>query len=287
MNEKGEQSSLAKKENYIPKLEFKEDEGNDKAFKLKWPEASPVQGWLVFASSNESYKSEDLTKTVSQIIAKIEEDIDYKINQINAKINGMGERDKVQLNPAILMVFSEIEDQIKGDKDVINKLTGQNYQFFVTGYTTLNTNNLAEPLYKKVLFITDLEFVFLLEELKKFELKSSTGSDGREQLQTVFRQVLETYLGGKEAKKVIKTISLGQVMGYITGSNSSSTLLSKWKIEDLTNEKALNNSDFNQIIDYISNQKQKLDKVKETEKKKYRYEEDDKEYYWVPAEFMP
>jgi hypothetical protein len=184
------------------------------------------------------------------------------------------------------MVFSEIEDMIKGDKDIISKLTEQNYQFFVTGYTTMNTNNLVEPLFNNVLFITDDEFSKLIEQLREFEVKTSTGSEGRIQLQKVFKQIVQTYLGS-EAKKRMKTIQLGEVMGLITGLSSSSSLLTKYKIEDLTNDKVLNNSDFSKIVEYILNQSQKLQDIKGKERNKFRYQEDSGDYFWVPSEFMP
>jgi hypothetical protein len=286
INAKGQESNTAQKANYIPKLDFKQDENNENAFKLRFPDASPVQGWLVFASMGSSFKSEDLIASVSQIIEKIDEDIELKIAGVNARLNGMGERTKIELNPALLMVFSEIEDMIKGDKDIISKLTEQNYQFFVTGYTTMNTNNLVEPLFSNVLFITDDEFTKLNEELKQFEVKTSTGSEGRIQLQKVFKQIVQTYLGS-EAKKRIKTIQLGEVLGLITGLSSTSSLLSKYKIEDLTNDKVLNNSEFTKIVEYILNQSQKLQDIKGKERNKFRYQEDNGDYYWVPAEYMP
>lgn len=286
INEKSQESNTAKKANYIPKLDFKQDEKNENAFKLKYPDASPIQGWLVFASVGESFKSEDLTKVVSEIIEGIEFDIEIKIEGVNARLNGMGERTKIALNPALLMVFSEIEDMIKGDKDIVSKLTEQNYQFFVTGYTPLTTSNLTEPLYNNILFVTDDEFTKLIEELRLFEVKTSTGSEGREQLQKVFKQILQTYLGS-EAKKRFKTIGLGEILGLVTGLSSTSTLLSKYKIDDLTNEKVLNNSDFIKMVDYITSQSQKLQEIKGKERNKFRYQEDNGDYYWIPAEFMP
>ena len=224
----------------------------------------------------------------STIFSTIEEANDYKQNANIVNKRFLWQNNVIETIPFLqnkkFHVF-DVSDNIA--KVNFNEKNGLDLnQITEIGFAPVINSNLKYPLFKYSIFLTDDEFTKLNEELKQFELKTYTGSEGRIQLQKVFKQIVQTYLGS-EAKKRIKTIQLGEVMGLITGLSSTSSLLSKYKIEDLTNYKVLNNSEFTKIAEYILNQSQKLQEIKGKERNKFRYQVNNGDYYWVPAEYMP
>src|SRR5690606_3273413 len=108
-------------------------------------------------------------------------------------------------------------------------------QFFIQGYTSLNTKAQNTPVYQRVIFANDDEYIKIKESFQTLiEALGVTSIDQiRGTIVDVMKTLLASYIGIEEANRRINTLTAGELQQIMTGlSTSKTSILNKHKIID-------------------------------------------------------
>lgn len=251
-------------------------------YALDYATTSPVPGRIIFADKGSSMAVTYLEDGINSFIQGANENIEIRLTELDAQLTGIGERSEKKLNAAIIYYMSKLGTDVNS-AEVVKKYTEDNYQFFIKAYTTLDVKGLQYPLFKYILFVDNDEYVDLVKVLQKV-VSDESGSVLRENMVTVYKQLVLTYIGDKNAKEMMNT-NLGVVMEKVTGIPSRSKFLKEHTIGDLENHKIVTDQDLDGLMIYMKN---KLALLKQARMdKNASFENNDETYYWLPESILP
>lgn len=206
-----------------------------RCYKLDYPEGSTVQGVLAYSSISDYFSTNLIYEKVDSLMKVTEHKVDADIQELSSKINGIGNK-KIKMNAVVNDFLFKLGKQVK-DKDIIKKYKGNNYQFFIPGYTSLTTNSIEDGtgLYKKVLYMTLEELSDMKASIGQLNV-TGTGTELRKNLKDAFKQILTNYLGDKGAMKALKENSnLDYVLKLVTGLPTNNAFLKSHSVNDFDN----------------------------------------------------
>jgi hypothetical protein len=259
------------------------DQVDDKnIYQLKYPVTSPIPGMVLFADKGNPMATSYLESSISSFIQQANEGIEARLSELDAQLSGVGERSEKKLNAAVIYYLSKLGTDINNE-EVIRKYTDDNYQFFIKAYTTLDVKNMQYPLYKYILFVDEDEYTDLKKALEAVVI-NETGSQLREKLVDVYKELILKYVGDRNEKEVLNT-HLSAVLEKVTGIPSRSEFLKKYSIADLENRKVVTDAQLLQLMDYMKNKLNLLKSIRNDDKS--FFDNNDLRYYWLPENILP
>lgn len=255
---------------------------NQNIFQLQYPTTSPLPGMILFADKGNPMASNYLESSITSFIQQTNDGIESRLAELDAQLSGVGERSEKKLNAAIIYYLSKLGTDVSSD-EVIKKYTDDNYQFFIKAYTTLNIKNMQYPLFKYILFVDEDEYTDLKKALEAVVI-NETGSQLREKLVDVYKELILKYIGSRNEKEVLN-VHLSAVLEKVTGLPSRSEFLKKYSIADLENRKVVTDAQLLQLMDYMKNKLNLLKSIRNDEKS--FFDNNDLRYYWLPENILP
>jgi hypothetical protein len=251
---------------------------------LDYPATTDLQAIVMFAPLGSSLASDDMSRYMDSVFRFAESDIERKINALSTKFGGMGLKD-IKIDPSIERYFISLGEKLNNPL-LIKKFAGKNYQFFVPGYTSMNSGSLMYPVYKRVLFVSKDEFDDLLDALRKVQIESSNLNDVRKKIYNVYLALLGAYMGDKKARAAIdgNRMTIEDVFYYVTGLRSSNDLL-KYKVRDFENAKIIPDDKVRDLQDYLAKKYQGLSQLQVDND--VQLKQDWGVFYWVSENYLP
>ncbi len=251
-------------------------------YQLQYPATSPLPGMIIFADKGNPMATSYLESSITDFIQQANDGIETRLAELDAQLSGIGERSERKLNAAIIYYLSKLGTDVNNE-EVIKKYTDDNYQFFIKAYTTMDVKGMQYPLYKYILFVDEDEYTDLKKALEAVVI-NETGSQLREKLVDVYKELILKYIGSRGEKQILNT-NLSAVLEKVTGIPSRSEFLKKYTIADLENRKVVTDAQLLQLMDYMKNKLNQLKSVRNDEKS--YFDNNDLRYYWLPENILP
>jgi len=210
----------------------------------------------------------------------------YQIGNIHGIQNSLKNLD---LNTGLSSAMKVILRNLKIDNindEVKSIFEGGKYQYFVECYTPLKVEGLKYSVYERVLFFTREELDFLLQAFEKCQLSElDTYENKREALYGAFELIALSYLGYKQAKGILKSLTGEEFMKRLTGSAPRNMVFSRLNsLEDIKSKK-FSEEDVDAFITAIIKSSKQLSEIKN--KPEFSYIDDGEIYYWIPETKLP
>jgi hypothetical protein len=164
-------------------------------------------------------------------------------------------------------------------------ILSENYQLYFPAFSSMYVKGLTYPLYKEVLFMTQLE---LGDLLNKFDALADayTASSQRQRLKQVWLELLKSHLGDDLTKEEAENMTFEQINEKVFGLPGTSNLL-KVKLGSLTDESVVSDSEFYTYIQNIKNKRFELNKIFNDGNYEYGFYSYDTHYFWIPQDLLP
>jgi len=164
-------------------------------------------------------------------------------------------------------------------------ILSENYQLYFPAYSTMKVQGLKFPLYKQVLFMTQLE---LGDLLNKFDALADayTASSQRQRLKEVWLELLQSHLGDDLSREDAENLTFEKINEKVFGLPGTSNLLHV-KLGSITDESVVSDSEFYQYIQNIKNKRFKLNKIFNDGNYEYGFYSYDKHYFWISQDLLP
>ena len=283
--DKYNKEQIKSKDDVLFKSEFKLF--GTRCYVLDYPSNSPVQGLLAYSGvgSQDFYKTEQIYDKVDSLMKSSESKIQSTIDVINNKFNGFGKK-TLKVNAAVKEFMKQLGKEMN-EKDLSKKYSGNDYQFFVPGYTCLTNSKLDESnnLYKNVLYLTQDELIDMKKEFENL-ITDLPPSKARAALKESFKRLMITHLGATEAMRAIQqNEKLEFIFKLISGLPTKNDLLKKYKINDFDDTQKMDDRTVrliqNEIQDSFNKLVAALNDESIIEKLEWGH------YYWVSEDLLP
>ncbi len=251
-------------------------------YQLQYPATSPLPGMIIFADKGNPMSTSYLESSIGTFIQQANDGIEARLAELDAQLSGVGERSEKKLNAAVIYYLSKLGTDVTNE-EVIKKYTDDNYQFFIKAYTTLDVKGMQYPLYKYILFVDEDEYTDLKKALEAVVI-NETGSQLREKLVDVYKELILKYIGSRGEKEMLNT-NLSAILEKVTGIPSRSEFMKKYTISDLENRKVVTDAQLLQLMDYMKNKLNLLKSIRNDEKS--YFDNNDLRYYWLPENILP
>lgn len=247
-----------------------------------------VVGSYLFPGIGQSLPYEILEK---EIVDKIDE-FDTRISQLLSKAKGIirgagttdydaGETDEYQ--PAVVDFLSKIAELSDSE---IAFLKNKNYQFSMKGYTAVKINGLEEPIFKEVLFLTQLDLVQVVLRLNSLCEYSGSMSERRIRMQNVWIEALESILGS-DRRDEIMNMNGDDLHNLVFGLPANSNLLMDVRLRDIVEPTVLTDARFEQYVQYLDSKLRELQRIANDRSYEQSFTSNNITYYWIPLELFP
>lgn len=261
------------------KVQISYIEKNNKVQMLDCPATSPVPGKLMMG---DSYNPITSTELADEILITVKELLQIKeeiLIGMDSKIKGQGKREIANEGMYNFLANMNV------DVNLLRQTSYENVQFFTEAYTVISRTGDKHPLYNYVLFLTESEYQTLINNLNKIFDPSLTISEQRSNIRDVFISLLETYYGSEEMKGMRYRLTPSQFMALLNGLPSKSEILSKYKIDDFTDERIVPNADIERLMRDMQIVTKNLERI--LDDPAYYFLSNDIRYYWIPQKMLP
>ncbi|HRH49201.1 MAG TPA: type VI secretion system protein TssR [Panacibacter sp.] len=255
-----------------------------RAYKLDYPATSAVQGKVAWPLQGQAITADNIVTLIDTTLSFTEKDLERKINDVSAYFDGIGNK-KITLDPSLVRYFEGIGKKLK-NRSLINKYskTGENYQFFIPGFTSPSVNKLENPVFKNVLFVSDGELDDLKFNLKKLTI-SGTASSLRDKITDAYTSLIATYAGDKKIKELIARYTPSDVLNLVIGLPTNNKLLKKYKISDFKREDIMSDEDIFQMQSYLQKKYESISSVVGDPERMLKL--DTGTFYWIEEDLLP
>ena len=164
-------------------------------------------------------------------------------------------------------------------------ILSENYQLYFPAYSTMYVQGLKFPLYKEVLFMTQLE---LGDLLNKFDALADayTASSQRQRLKEVWLEILKSHLGDDLTKEEAENMTFEKINEKVFGLPGTSNLL-HIKLGSITDESVVSDAEFYKYIINVKNKRNELNKIYNKRNYEYGFYSYDTHYFWIPQDLLP
>lgn len=248
-------------------------------FKFDCPTNSPLPGAIMFADANNSIDGETLKKVIFRMV---KESVDMK-EEVLVKMDGhlRGQGQKPQMDEGMFHLLSSI----KVDIELLKKTSFDNIQLFVEGYVSNKCPKLNEPLYNYVVLLTKSELDEIIAKLSLMTDPTANPSKKRANMKTAFESIISGFLGPKEAKKMMTSMSVDDLFQKVTGMPVRGSILKEIKLSDIDNMRIVDEVKFNELEKSVINSLAELKLYQADEKNVFS--SGDQRLYWVPQQYFP
>jgi hypothetical protein len=265
----------------VPEPQFSQVDDKN-IYELQYPATSPLPGTIIFADKGNPMPTSYLESSIGKFLKQANDDIETRLGELDAKLSGVGERSEKKLNAAVIYYLSKLGTDVNSE-EVIKKYTDDNYQFFIKAYTTMNVKTMQYPLFKYILFVDEDEYNDLRKSLEEL-VNYGTGSEQREYLVNVYKELILKYIGSSNEKEALNT-HLSAILEKLTGIPSRSEFLKKYSIADLENRKVVTDAQLLNLMDYMRNKLNLLKSIRNDDNSSFK--NNDLRYYWIPETALP
>ncbi len=251
-------------------------------FRVKYPEESLVPGSLTHADRKGAMSQAELEKEISSMLSSFEEQHERLKKELDCKIYIDC---KITINEAVLDYILSKLPGVDYDEDLKDRLRTMDHQFFIESYAAMETEELDQPLFTHVLFLTDRELYALEDNLEKLVGASNDATELREQIVDSYKEILEKHYGSGGNKRELARKTAAEILELVTGLPSSSELLGKYTIADLEDRRKVSDNKIQEIFIYMEDKLRDMKKV--VGNTDYSFRSRDETYYWVPQDVLP
>ena len=241
---------------------------------------SPVVGRIIHPDKGSSLK----VRLLEQEIRSMLKEQDSLHNGYLADADLVRERSLEEVGGVDLPVLSILKRFIPNRKIRHILTEREKYMLFITGFTGQRHWQLNEPMYKYVLFLTDQEYLNLIFNINKVYINDGSKSTQRERIENAFRELVITYYGKQEARKVLKEKSVAEIWKYITDipTNQNSC---PWpaRVSDFNNP----NFNVDKLVRCLKRKVSSLDNFINDNSGFAKFRSSDRTFYWIPQDYMP
>jgi hypothetical protein len=258
------------------KVKSKLEPINENKFVLKY---SVIPGEINTKDEGTEYMLSKLTKEFNDFIRMQEENLNnylnsYKENTITGRKEELNEN-KVEQQKQLAAMLNDAGISA----DAIDKLSEQeNFQLFISAYTSIENKNLTNQLLLRTLFMQKREFERLQESFDLIADASSTDAQ-RTAVTAAFQQIIFSYKGVMDPKEVAN-FTADDIFKLITSLPKTNNDLFKLSLKKLRDIKETPDESIRKLSQDFNNISRALKEVKKN--KIYHYDTDDETFYWVP-----
>lgn len=259
---------------------------NYTTYSLDYPVTSAVDGKIFCARTGHSMETNELTKTLQEMIEGTNDKTEENVAEINNITIGAGDRN-VKLNAVMQRALTDI---IKAgvDMDVVSKYAGENFQFFIRMYFKPKMQGLQNDVMIPVLLMTGDECYQLKNTLAKFK-ETGTEDEKRQAYVEAYKSIYRAYVGSAEMDdEVFAKLSAKQVQQMLSGniSDAASSILQNYTIDALKDPRKFKPEDFDKLQKLFNTKNQMFNNFFGNARLN-SFELADQSYYWVPVDYIP
>lgn len=260
-----------------------DSKSNYNSFKIKQDQNTIKLAEIKFPASGSSISNELFLIDMADFLNHLAV---YQISNIHGIQNNLKNLDlNTGLSSAMKVILRNLKIDNINDK-VKSIFEGGKYQYFVECYTPLKVDGMKYSIYERVLFFTREELDFLLQAFEKCQLSElDTYENKREALYDAFETIALSYLGYKQAKGILKSLTGEEFMKRLTGSSPRNMVFSRLNSLEEIKSKKFSEEDVDAFITAIIKSSKQLSEIKN--KPEFSYIDDGEIYYWIPETKLP
>lgn len=167
----------------------------------------------------------------------------------------------------------------------LNLVLEQKFQFYMTGWTTLDVDGLAHPLFKSVLFLTRFELGEILNDFDDLLIVTSA-ADQRKAMKDAWVGLLQKHIGNIDIAE-IEDKTMEDITQMVFGLPSTSDLLKSVKLKHITDPAAFDDRNFQNLVTQIQRKQRQLDRIFNQDNYEYSFSSNDVMYYWIEEDLLP
>lgn len=169
-------------------------------------------------------------------------------------------------------------------KTTLDALKKTNFLVAFTGYTP-QKSEAGINYWQPVIYISHLELIGLLDQLKRVNDEVDKQSDDREAYVNAMKALAASMLGDLDEDELLK-MKNEDIMDMVTGLNVKTEALS-YRLVDIQNKKKVDQKQYRELTSRFVEQYKKIDAIRQ---KNYPFSYKDangETWYWIPAEDLP
>lgn len=167
----------------------------------------------------------------------------------------------------------------------LNLVLEQKFQFYMTGWTTLEVDGLKHPLFKSVLFLTRFELGELLNDFDDLMIVTNA-ADQRQAMKEAWIGLLQKHIGNVEVSE-LEEKTMEEISEMVFGLPSTSELLANVKLKNITDPAAFDDRNFQNLVAQIERKQRQLDRIFNKDNYEYSFSSNDVMYYWIEEDLLP
>lgn len=167
----------------------------------------------------------------------------------------------------------------------LNLVLEQKFQFYMTGWTTLDVDGLENPLFKSVLFLTRFELGEILNDFDDLLIVTSA-ADQRKAMKDAWIGLLQKHIGNIDIAE-IEEKTMEDITEMVFGLPSTSDLLQEVKLKHITDPAAFDDRRFQNLVTQIQRKQRQLDRIFNQDNYTYSFSSNDVMYYWIEEDLLP
>ncbi len=239
---------------------------------------SGVPGAFYSKDQGETFSAADLTKRLKKLLFDIDQNLTVLLSRYEE--NTVGKRQSTQSDEEEIKQLMLLFKGGDAAPEIIEKLASENnFQLFIEAYAPLTSTKLNSQLMNRTLFLSSREFGRLEDAFNKLKTSTSAVND-RQGIVDTYKDLITTYKGGNVDAKTLVRFTTDDFMSLVTSLPPNNNPLLKKSLKELEDPKKTKD-------DYIEKLKKNFVKMSESLKQlkrdpRYRMEQDDETFYWVP-----
>lgn len=167
----------------------------------------------------------------------------------------------------------------------LNLVLEQKFQFYMTGWTTLDVDGLEHPLFKSVLFLTRFELGEILNDFDDLLIVTSA-ADQRKAMKDAWVGLLQKHIGNIDVAE-IEEKTMEDITEMVFGLPSTSDLLKSVKLKHITDPAAFDDRNFQNLVTQIQRKQRQLERIFNQDGYEYSFSSNDVMYYWIEEDLLP
>jgi hypothetical protein len=253
---------------------------------------SPITGKVIYSSPGKSIGAYTFQGQVSAFIAKSENDVNTTIDYLNKILEGGGipalqneDVSKQTFDESFKPILINILAQSGITPAQLSILRKSRYQFYTTGYTSQQPDNLENPVFQTVLFITRMELGGIISDMSRL-VNKRTGADARRQMYNTWLRILEEHLGESFSNELTGK-SMEEITDILFGLPTKSKFLDEINLGDILDPLKFPDDKLTAWMSEIDQKLRALRNIQNTDNYPYSFTSNDEIYYWIIQSNLP
>lgn len=259
---------------------------NNTIYSLDYPTTSAVDGKLFCAHTGRPMATDELTKTLQDMIESTNDKTEENVADINNITIGAGDRN-FTINAVMQRWLTDVA-KANVDMNTIAKFAGENFQFFIRTYFKPKMQGLQNDIMLPVLLMTNEECVYLKSSLEKFKAVG-TEDEKRQAYIDAYKSIYRAYRGSQELDdEAFAKVSAKDIQQLLSGnvSDAASSILKNYTIDNLKDPRKFKQEDFDKLQTLFNTKIQSF-KAFTSNARLNSFELLDQSYFWVPVDYIP